>query len=100
MSIFGTEGPLELMVIGMLGVLLFGKRLPEVMRSLGRGMAEFNKGLRGEESAAGGAGPSVTGDDGIEEPIRYPTTRLAPRGVRFELPSRSQPASSPVEPAA
>lgn len=42
-------GPMELMLIMGLGVLLFGKRLPEVGRSLGKGIIEFKKGLRGIE---------------------------------------------------
>ena len=40
-------GPMELMLLMGLGVLLFGKRLPEVGRSLGRGIVEFKKGLNG-----------------------------------------------------
>ena len=32
-----------------IAVLLFGKRLPEVARSLGRSMVEFKKGVRGIE---------------------------------------------------
>lgn len=39
-------GPMELMVVGVIAVLLFGNRLPEVGRSLGKGMIEFKKGLR------------------------------------------------------
>jgi len=35
-----------LIVMGV-AVLLFGKRLPEVGRSLGRGIVEFKKGLNG-----------------------------------------------------
>lgn len=36
----------ELLVILALGVLLFGKRLPEVGRSLGKGIVEFKRGLK------------------------------------------------------
>lgn len=32
-----------------LGLLIFGKRLPEVGRSLGRGIVEFKRGVRGLE---------------------------------------------------
>jgi len=38
-------GPQELVVIGVLAVLLFGKRLPEVARSLGGSYKQFRKGL-------------------------------------------------------
>ena len=36
----------EVIVLGIVAVLLFGKRLPEVGRQLGRGIVEFKKGLR------------------------------------------------------
>lgn len=39
----------ELLIIAFVGLLLFGKRLPEVGRSLGKGIVEFKKGLRGVE---------------------------------------------------
>lgn len=40
-------GPPEMIIIMGLAVLLFGKRLPEVGRSLGKGIIEFKKGLNG-----------------------------------------------------
>ena len=40
-------GPTEMLVIMGIAVLLFGKRLPEVGRSLGKGIVEFKKGLSG-----------------------------------------------------
>ena len=46
---FGAPGPWEWIIIGLFGLLIFGKRLPEVGRSLGRGIVEFKKGLRGVE---------------------------------------------------
>lgn len=41
--------PMEMMVIGGLAVMLFGGRLPEVGRSLGRSIREFKKGMSGVE---------------------------------------------------
>src|SRR3954465_15552243 len=38
-------GPTELLIVGVIAVLLFGSRLPEVGRSLGKGIVEFKKGL-------------------------------------------------------
>jgi len=46
---FFSPGPMEMLIIGIVAVLLFGKRLPEVGRSLGRGLVEFKKGIRGVE---------------------------------------------------
>jgi sec-independent protein translocase protein TatA len=37
----------ELLVIGVVAVLIFGRRLPDVGRSLGQGLVEFKKGLKG-----------------------------------------------------
>ena len=37
----------ELLVLGIIGLLLFGKRLPEVAKNLGKGVSEFKKGLSG-----------------------------------------------------
>lgn len=39
----------EMIFIGIIALLLFGKRLPEVAKSLGKGVVEFKKGLRGIE---------------------------------------------------
>jgi sec-independent protein translocase protein TatA len=47
LAIFGNIGWPELLVIGVVVVLVFGRRLPEVGRSLGQGLVEFKKGLRG-----------------------------------------------------
>ena len=44
-----SPGPFELAIIGAIALLLFGKRLPEVARSLGKGIVEFKKGVRGIE---------------------------------------------------
>jgi sec-independent protein translocase protein TatA len=46
---FPQLGMLEMIVVMGVAVLLFGKRLPEVGRSLGKGIIEFKKGLRGIE---------------------------------------------------
>jgi sec-independent protein translocase protein TatA len=45
-------GPMELLIVGGIVLLLFGTRLPSVMRSLGRGVVEFKKGLSGVDEDA------------------------------------------------
>ncbi len=37
----------EVLVVLVVALLIFGKRLPEVGRSLGRGILEFKEGLKG-----------------------------------------------------
>ncbi len=44
-----APGPMELVVIAGVGLLLFGNRLPQVMRSLGKSVVEFKKGVNGIE---------------------------------------------------
>ncbi|MBM81729.1 MAG: Sec-independent protein translocase TatA [Planctomycetaceae bacterium] len=46
---FGGSGPWELVIVLAIALLLFGKRLPEVARSMGKGIVEFKKGVRGIE---------------------------------------------------
>lgn len=46
LALIGPIGWPELLVIGLVALLLFGKRLPEVMRSLGDGLREFKKGVK------------------------------------------------------
>jgi len=41
--------PTAYIVFGIVVLLLFGNRLPSVMRSLGRGVVEFKKGVAGIE---------------------------------------------------
>jgi sec-independent protein translocase protein TatA len=44
-------GPWELAIVGIVAILLFGQRLPEVMRSLGKSYNEFRKGLSDIQSS-------------------------------------------------
>ena len=46
---FGMPGGIEWIIILIVALLIFGKRLPEVMRSMGRGIVEFKKGVKGVE---------------------------------------------------
>jgi sec-independent protein translocase protein TatA len=60
LGFIGMPGSTEMIIVLIIAVLLFGKRLPEVGRSLGRGIIEFKKGIRGIE-------------DEIESATREPT---------------------------
>lgn len=41
-----TPGPLEMGVIGIVAILLFGGKLPEIIGNLGKGIREFREGLK------------------------------------------------------
>src|SRR3954462_5802090 len=49
LAALGLPGGAEWILILAFGLLIFGKRLPEVGRSLGKGIVEFKKGLKGVE---------------------------------------------------
>lgn len=42
------NGP-EILIVGFVALLVFGNRLPGVMRSLGKSVTEFKKGVSGIE---------------------------------------------------
>jgi sec-independent protein translocase protein TatA len=70
-------GGWEWLVIAVVGLLIFGRRLPEVGRSLGKGIVEFKKGLKGIEEevdkasdAPSSAAPSQ-GQAQLREPQRW-----------------------------
>lgn len=57
----GGVAPTEMLVIGVVAVLLFGKKLPEVGRTVGRQLADFNRSFRSiqdEFRAAANSQPS------------------------------------------
>ena len=43
-------GPVEMMIIGAIAVILFGSKLPEVARSVGKSYREFRHGLNDFQS--------------------------------------------------
>ena len=49
LAFIGPIGMPEMLVLAVLGLLIFGKRLPEVGKSLGKGIVSFKKGLQGVE---------------------------------------------------
>ncbi len=75
---FGLPGHMEWMVLLVLGLLIFGRRLPEVGRSLGRGIVEFKRGIKGI-------------DDDIDDESSKPSGKLS------EWPKQSLESSAREE---
>ena len=76
----------ELIVIFIVGVLLFGKRLPDMGRYLGKSITEFKKGMKGLEDdvdhVASPASP-MNQQHTTTEAIR-PPQRVAATAPKFE----------------
>lgn len=49
-ALFGWTSGYELIIVAGIALLLFGHRLPSVMRSLGSGINEFKKGMNDSTS--------------------------------------------------
>src|ERR1043166_8142495 len=73
-------GPMEILVLLVLGVLLFGRRLPEVGRYLGKGIVEFKKGMKGLEDEVDS--PSARQEPMLEQP--RPPERVSATAPKFE----------------
>jgi sec-independent protein translocase protein TatA len=76
---FGLS-PVELTVIGVIAVLLFGSRLPSVARSMGKSVTEFKKGIRGIEDEIDTSTSSRRGSS------TYADEREEPTAPKFEPP--------------
>jgi sec-independent protein translocase protein TatA len=89
--------PGEMMIILLLAVLFFGKRLPEVGRSLGKGIVEFKKGLRGVTDEF--EEPSPTYSSSARSDYSRPHDDAGTISVpKFELPT-SAPTPKPAQEA-
>ncbi len=93
---FAGLTPMELIVILVVGVLLFGKKLPDVGRSLGKGIVEFKKGLKGvEDDIETQASPHYAAGQAAEPP--RPPQRLGTTAPKFEEAPAAQPSFQPTD---
>ena len=70
LAFMGLPGGSEWLIALFVALLLFGTRLPSVMRSLGKSVTEFKKGLREVEDDVESAGK---GDDDEQPDDRPPS---------------------------
>lgn len=82
-------GTSEMLIVGVIALLLFGKNLPGVARNLGKSMAELKKGLSGFQEEFRNATREA------ERSVAYTPSVPASRTPAPESPARP-PASAPV----
>ena len=98
---FQMPGFGEMLLIAGLGLLFFGKRLPEVGRSLGKGIVEFKKGIQGIEDDVDLAASKPT-----QRPVQQPQLQQQPQASAYRFdpytgkPIEQNQPSQQVPPAA
>lgn len=75
-------GAQEMIVLLVIGVLLFGRKLPEVGRYLGKGIVEFKKGMKGLEDEIESSATSRPDTPALEQP--RPPQRVMTTAPKFE----------------
>ena len=81
-------------VLLILGLLIFGKRLPEVGRSLGKGIVEFKRGIKGLEDEVESAS-SMPAAPPVQQALPTATAVAAQQPYKFD-PHTGQPIQPPI----
>ena len=95
---FGNMNMMEMVILFGVAVLLFGKRLPEVGRTLGKGIVEFKKGIRGIEEEFRFDEHSIRNSFNNPEPIHTPSDLIESSVPKFEPPTAA-PVRQPDQPS-
>ncbi len=69
----GLENPLHLLLVAVVVLVVFGpKRLPDIGRSLGRGIREFKDSISGEPDVPAAHSAGTVGAGPASEPVDEP----------------------------
>ena len=93
---FGGMGMGEMMVVGIIALLLFGSKLPEVAKSLGKGFMEIKKGMTGIEDEVDRAVHAEPAATSRPAPPDEPQEELT--APKFEPPLPTAAASESSDP--
>ena len=85
LAVFGIPGGMEWIIILVIGLLLFGRRLPDVARSVGKSIVEFKKGMKDVKDDIDRAG-----DDDDEQPRRLEKKSSQSVGSPSREPQRTE----------
>jgi TatA/E family protein of Tat protein translocase len=84
--VFGSIGPQEILIVLVIALVVLGpKKLPEMARSLGKGVKEFKEGINDDDTV------DVVADEDEDEPV---SSRV------HELPPADLPPAEAPEPVA
>lgn len=81
---FFNLGAQEMIILLVIGVLLFGRKLPEVGRYLGKGIVEFKKGIRGLEDEIDTTSTSAPAAPPAQLDQPRPPQRMVTTAPKFE----------------
>jgi len=95
LAFMGMPGGAEWIVVLIIGLLLFGRRLPEVGRGVGKSIVEFRKGIQGIEDEVDEAAkkPNRRTDSPAEQ---LPSAHNRSDVIQGDGRSVSQEAVSPI----
>jgi TatA/E family protein of Tat protein translocase len=94
--VFGSIGPQEILIVLVIALIVLGpKKLPEMARSLGKGVKEFKEGINDDDTVY------VSAEE--EEPVgarvhELPPAELPPAAEAPEPVAAAEPASAPASP--
>jgi sec-independent protein translocase protein TatA len=101
---FMLPGGSEWVILLVLGLLIFGRRLPEVGRSLGKGIVEFKRGIKGieddvdSESSKPGQIGATPGPPGLEQPADSRVSREGAQAIADRAAGQAgEEAAEPAE---
>ncbi len=83
------DNPVMMLILGVIAVLLFGERLPEVARSVGKGVMELKRGIRSiQDDVEGAINSSTSHSESMSAVSHYeePEEREEATAPKFEPP--------------